>query len=372
MEEAVDTEEVEAEDGVAHINGDSTEEQEELSTRMGTAPGGLVLPGSRKPGGRPPKAHSVPSLKRSLPLDLGTVGSKRPHVTPRASLRGVTSGIRQVGNLPCTGTCWVFVDAKNWDVLFSVLSPSSLQLLRVFVKDGDPDLISDVSTLIGDPSIPVSAWNPEEAASFSPCDMALVSYRTGTSSKPTFLDSMAQAGVPVLLSTGGFRHLSRPWRRSMVNRVSHAGLGGVTVSTRGLYVAHLVSDWNPADLLPSSLSVPRDLSTLLSFGAPISSSARAPTLTQVEPLRAWEVFPGSGVYHGKGLLPSFPTATTQIITPARGLPPTKWGVRPLTRQELFQAYDIGDRFHSLIPVLHGEDHPFEYDPGGHSATGSLD
>ncbi len=122
-------------------------------------------------------------------------------------------------------------------------------------------------------------------------------------------------------------------------------LGGVTTTTKGLHLAFLASEWTSADLLPLCPSIPQDLGTLLSYGEDFTSSAPAPALQQVEPLRAHEVQQGSGIYHGRGLLPSFPSTETLILTPARGLPPHHWGVHPLTRKELLQAYHL-----SLLPI----------------------
>jgi hypothetical protein len=281
--------------------------------------------------------------KRLLSPPLRPSAPKRLHTTERASLRGITSGTRRAGQLTTAGSCWVFVDGTNWDVLLSLLSHASLDLLRVFVKHEDPELLSLVTRLVGNPGIPVCYWDPDEAAEFSPCHLSLVSYRIGA----PFFEAMTNLGVSAVLTTGGFRRVARPWRRSIVRDLAHAALGGITTTTKGLHLAHRVSDWSADDLLPISPAIPRDLGTLLSYGADFSSSSKAPASPQVEPLRAHEV--GTGIYHGRGLLPSFPTPSTRIITPGRGLPPNHWGVRALTRTELLQAYDIGDRFHSLIP-----------------------
>ena len=56
---------------------------------------------------------------------------------------------------------------------------------------------------------------------------------------------------------------------------------------------------------------------------------------------------GGRICHRRGLLPASPTTGTLVHTPAEG----SWGVRCLTYLELFQAYDIGDRF---IPHLPGK------------------
>ena len=52
------------------------------------------------------------------------------------------------------------------------------------------------------------------------------------------------------------------------------------------------------------------------------------------------------VYHTGGLLPPFPDLSTLIRAPH----PFGWGIRSLSRSELLQAYDIGDRFSSLLPA----------------------
>ena len=63
------------------------------------------------------------------------------------------------------------------------------------------------------------------------------------------------------------------------------------------------------------------------------------------------------MYHGKGLLPAGPDATTHVLTPGRLLRKGYWGVRRLEPQELLQAYDFGDsmvsHFVGHLPDLKG-------------------
>ena len=138
-------------------------------------PGSLSLPWPSKGG--PTPASGRPDSKRGLDSPLAAGSPKRPHLSERASLRGVTSGTRPSGQLTPSGTCWIFVDGTNWDVLLSLLSQGLLDVLRVFVRDGDPEVITNLETLVGNPNIPVTGWDPVAATGFTPCHISLVGYR---------------------------------------------------------------------------------------------------------------------------------------------------------------------------------------------------
>ena len=45
-------------------------------------------------------------------------------------------------------------------------------------------------------------------------------------------------------------------------------------------------------------------------------------------------------FHGGGLLPAWPSTSTWILAPHVRAPPGRWGLRPLTFEEMLLAYDF--------------------------------
>ena len=116
----------------------------------------------------------------------------------RESLRGVTSGVRSTTGTPSGGTCWVFVD-KNLDVLLGALSHQALSITRVFVADLPTRAI--MAALVLSTGAQVAPWDFSLALQYTPCTIALVSYRVN----PKFLAEMGAVGV--LLSNVVYRRL---------------------------------------------------------------------------------------------------------------------------------------------------------------------
>ena len=154
--------------------------------------------------------ESSSGSKRLLGPSLGNAPAKRPHLPVRTSLRGVTSGTLTTQPPAPSSTCWVFVDGKNWDVLLSILTSGSLAILQVFVRDGEPEVISAVTRLIGNLTIPVSGWDRTLASVMEPCHLSVVSYRVSS----FLLDELSSLGISAVLTTAAFRRVSRPWRVS--------------------------------------------------------------------------------------------------------------------------------------------------------------
>ncbi len=232
---------------------------------------------------------------------------------------------------------------SNLDVLLGALSHGSLSITHVFVKD--PALHSFALSLMNDSEAEVLAWDLTMVLPSRPCTLALISFRLN----PRLFQALGDAGVVAILGTGGYRRVCRPWRLISLSLL-HSDLGGVTATGKSLQLFRLVNSWSEDALNRSHPSVPRDLGTLLSYGAEVLRRAGPPAMQQVEPLRAHSVqrdpLCGSPIYHGRGLLPACPSPETLVLTPSKG----SWGIRCLTRVELLQAYDIGDRFHQALPL----------------------
>jgi hypothetical protein len=293
-----------------------------------------------------PLTQPKKGTKRTRSVGLLSSGNRfggTPAPSNRASLRGVTSGTRSTSLCPPGGTCWVFVE-NNLDVLLGALTHGGLSITRVFVRD--PSTLATVVKLVHATGATVAPWDASLALEYTPCTLALISHRASHQ----LFDDLAAAGVVGVLSTGGYRrHTTKPWRMIAIP-LRHSNLGGVTSTEKTLHLFLLVSSWNEEDLDPPTIFVPRDMSTLLSYGEEVLRKTGAPALQQVEPLRAHSVktdpISGSEIYHGRGLLPASPSSETLVLTPAAGA----WGIRSLSRLELLQAYDIGDRFQPHLPV----------------------
>jgi len=283
--------------------------------------------------------------KRPRDEDLSQVEVASPPasepVSSRASLRGITSGTRISGPAPQIGTCWVFVDT-NLDALLGALQSRVLTVTRVLVSGSSEVLLALIQQLVPASTI-VALWSLGLPLDCPPCTLALISWRLG---RP-LCASLASAGVVAILATKNYRQSAPPWRITTLP-VDHPSLGGVTATTGCLHLFTLVSTWSKADLLPWPSAVQRDLSTLLSYGEPVLTSVPPPSLQQVVPLRAHQTRtdPKSGqpVYHSCGLLPASPTLSTLVHVQH----PFGWGIRTLTRSELLQAYDVGDRATKIL------------------------
>jgi hypothetical protein len=263
----------------------------------------------------------------------------------RASLRGVTSGIRSSGPPPIIGACWVFLNDKL-DALLGALQFQALDITHVFLQDAL--LLPTVRSLV--PAATTIVTDPRDLPPL-PCQLALVGFRV----HPGFLARLATAGVVAALALGGTGRFRRPWKRTRLE-IRHSSLGGVTESCLDGHLLLRLDDWTAADLDRPTTAVPRDLSTLLSYGEPVLRSCPPPALQQVTPLCAHRTMldppTGRPVYHSGGLLSAQPALSTLIQAPH----PFGWGIRCLSRSELLQVYDIGDRFSNLLPD--------SYDPSG--------
>jgi hypothetical protein len=122
----------------------------------------------------------------------------------RASLRGVTSGIRSSGPPPIIGACWVFLNDKL-DALLGALQFQALDITHVFLQDAL--LLPTVRSLV--PAITTIVTDPRDLPPL-PCQLALVGFRV----HPGFLDRLAIAGVVAALALCGTRHFRRPWHRT--------------------------------------------------------------------------------------------------------------------------------------------------------------
>ncbi len=261
-----------------------------------------------------PTDLELPPTKRACDEDLSHVEviSAREPASSRASLRGITSGTRVSEAATQIGTCWVFVDT-NLDALLGALQSRTLSVTRVFVKEASADMLALISQLVP-PSMTVSPWPLELPLSCAPCTIALTSYRVALA----FCSLLASAGVVAILATKSYRKPSPPWRITTLP-TDHPSLGGVTGTKGRLHLFTLVSSWSKSDLLPWPSAVERDLSTLLSYGEAVLTSAPPPAIQKVVPLRAHQTMtdPTSGgpVYHSCALHPPPPPLSTLVHAP---------------------------------------------------------
>ena len=155
--------------------------------------------------------------------NAGSTPSDGPCVPVRASLRGVTSGIRRTCSLGPSGTCWVFVDGYNWDVLLSLLGSPSLDITQVFVKEPEDSygVPTAVNKLVGKLAIPVASWNLDLARSLQPSHICVMSYRASY----LLMEDLSSVGITAVLTTRRFRRLPRHWRLSRLQPFTQASLG---------------------------------------------------------------------------------------------------------------------------------------------------
>ena len=160
----------------------------------------------------------------------------------------------------------------------------------------------------------------------------------------------SRCSVDLVGSSRGIRMLLPGWSRFTTD-VAHGSFGGVTATTLRIFWAY--PGINPLVLhLDPDSALPRDMRTILAFGAQAQSYSRPPSALVVDPLVAHNVgSPSFPVYHGRGLLPAFPDLTTKVITPSKFVRKGYWGVRTLTSSELLHAHDVGDGMHVVVPSL---------------------
>ena len=284
---------------------------------------------------------------------MNSCGSPAPART-RASLRGITSGIRRSGSTPIIGTCWVFL-TNNVAPLLGALQFQALTVTHVVLPDAV--LLPTVRSLVP-PAASVFVGSHLQELPSLPCNLAVVSPRV----HPAFLDALQTAGVTAVLALRGAKRFHRPWERTKLV-IPHSSLGGVTETRLEAHLLTTAVDWTTAALGPPSVEIPRDLSTLLSYNEPVLRNCPQPALQEVSPLCAHQTMlaPSTGlpVYHSRGLLPPSPNLSTLIQAPHK----FGWGIRSLSRAELLQAYDIGDRFGALLPD--------SYDPSGSTPVSTV-
>ena len=154
--------------------------------------------------------------------------------------------------------------------------------------------------------------------------------------------------VHLVFTLGWLRRLPPNWKAHH-DVIQHHLVGGASTSSTTV-VAFGHRSLAPHDVLELNCrdEVPMDMSTLLYDKTP--TRPRLSRSAEVEEnLANFEIrdVSGSGavqpIYHGGGWLPPFPAFCTLVKTRLVFLPPNRWAIRPLLRQEFLAVYDWSDR-----------------------------
>lgn len=245
--------------------------------------------------------------------------------------------------------CWIISTGDHLDWLFALYHHPNWRVTQLFLRGPcDPALISALA-----PSLAVSPWPPSGPFIGAVPDMVLLGIRVDRG----ILDLLHAYDIPQVLTSVGVRRLSPPWKRHTLS-IAHDQWGGVT-ATKSTFVA-LSSHQTPSVRAHLSPPVPRDLSTVLSYGESCDSYCCTPSPEFFStPVVATVSSPGAcPAYHGRGLLPTWDSATrVMVATPSRYCRKGYWGIRPLTPLETLQVLDAGDALarvlllHSARPTL---------------------
>jgi hypothetical protein len=121
--------------------------------------------------------------------------------------------------------------------------------------------------------------------------------------------------------------------------IAHADYGGVNEWFRNLTfcsLKHCVVFGNFDDL-----KHPRYAHTIIDDSIWCTNKRRRPDTIQVNPLRVLNIATEeSPIIHIGGLLPASTMSKCTIITPSVGLPVSLWGIRKLSKGEIFNALDL--------------------------------
>ena len=293
----------------------------------------------------------------------------------RPSLYGVTHTCVTEGS--SREVCWVA--GNTYPCWLPALDATAYKAGVCFLLD-DSDLLSVAGAVGEDVTIKVDRggnWNDEgvpEGGSLLLCD--------GRPSR-CLMRLCERKGVDRIVSTRPFRcgkGFTDKWGSHHVD-IDHHLVGGVTESRLRLFFHWKLDAFYPKGPLPVSDDIPRaalrDLSTILGPTVRTEGVIKAPQDKLVIPPQVRVVREGNHpVYHGGGLLPSFPTPTTTVATPSVRLPvDKKWGVRTLTTKELLEAYGLPSGQVEILEVSNfsswGELQPVEALLAGLELFGSI-
>ena len=271
------------------------------------------------------------------------------HDTPssmfRPTLRGLTSGSVAVQDQNSLAPCILFGGAScSWLPVVEQLgyravgvlltSDHGLSYVRACVPAGCRILVCP-------------QWSRLDALPFPgpPGTVAFLDCRfTGLVAR--LLESV---GVRDAITTRGLRRITPGWVSSMTS-ISHATVGGVTSSVVSVTRVRFGSTVVPGRAVPSVVG--RDASTILSSTTYCRRFWARPDARVLVPLRT--EFGVSGrvrYYHGGGLLPAGASTSTWILAPHVRAPPGRWGLRPLTFEEVLLAHDFNSSHCRLLMPL---------------------
>ena len=160
----------------------------------------------------------------------------------------------------------------------------------------------------------------------------------------TMMRFLYSLGVTKILTSQDSRRLDSVWYKSDIT-VVHAMYGGVTNHSQKFYV-YTTNELHLQDV--SAFKFQRDASTILLDTIWCNRKRRAPKTVTVSPLQC--VNEGTSavpIFHIGGLLPINMLKKCSVITPSPYLPKGTWGVRKLTKSEIFDSLDV-DR-HANMP-----------------------
>ena len=252
----------------------------------------------------------------------------------RSTLRGLTSGslpVRSGGPLaPCillgiTSSGWLPVVEQLGFYVVGILVVSDIGLS--YVRRCVP---------VGCRILSTSDWGGLGALPFGalPGTVAFLDCRF-TGSVACLLESV---DVREAYSCRGIRRAVPGWSTSTCS-VLHSAVGGVTTTVVGVTRLRLGARGVAARPLP--FVVGRDASTILSETTYCQRFRSRPVDRVLVPLRVEEGVSGRiRFFHGGGLLPPRPSTSTWVLAPHVRSPAGRWGLRPLTFEEILLAFDF--------------------------------
>jgi hypothetical protein len=254
----------------------------------------------------------------------------------RQTLRGLTSGVINVGETGVRGSCILVGDEFcSWIPHVGFLG---MKIVGVLLKSSK--LLGLIDAKLGDD-----------------CDAQVGDWQTAAMRADVLLvDGVAddavmgvaqRANARLILSTAQKRSRLTVTRWTQVSRerISHQFVGGVTESMVDLSI------YQPPGALPLALGppltpeIPRDASTVLSLKEHSSMFRPIPSPDVVEPLTCVNLgTTEKPIYHGRGLLPGRLNRHTWVLTPFLYSPKAKreWGLRRLGIHEMLACLDYPD------------------------------
>jgi hypothetical protein len=254
----------------------------------------------------------------------------------RITLRGLTSGVINVGDTGVRGSCILVGDQ------FSAWLPHvgflGLKLVGVLLSSNQ--LLSLIEDKVGDTcDVQVGEWGSSQMQA----DVVLVD---GVATRDV-LDMASRSGARLVLSTVrkcSSKGVSRTgWTQVERERISHSFVGGITERVVDFCISRPAEAASLALGPPLAQEVPRDASTVLSLMEHAKYIRPMPSPDVVEPLACLNL--GSverPIYHGRGLLPQDLTRDTWVLTPFLFSPKAKkeWGLRRLGIEETLACLDF--------------------------------